>query len=54
MTDNPKVTGASAGLVPRNALVLIEFDANSWMVGNAEGMFGLCCGSDQIQTKWQD
>jgi hypothetical protein len=37
-----------------NALVLIEFDANSWMVGNAEGMFGLCCGSDQIQTKWQD
>src|SRR5258708_17911195 len=40
--------------VPINALVLIEFDAKSWMVSNAEGSFGLCCGSDQIQTKWQD
>jgi len=54
ITDKPEVIGLSTGLVPRNTLAFIEFDANSWMVGNAEGMFGLCCGSDQIQTKWQD
>jgi len=27
---------------------------NFLIVGHSGGMVGLCCGSDQIQTKWHD
>jgi hypothetical protein len=40
ITSNPEVIGLSAGLVPRNALVLYEYLVNSRVAGDTEAIVG--------------